>query len=77
VILLDWNMPELIVRELLKVIRTDEDLYNTPVVMFVVDHRKQGALAAATTEVDDFIITPLTAEILEAKLRQVFGKKVA
>jgi two-component system, chemotaxis family, chemotaxis protein CheY len=76
VVLLDWNMSEPNGCEILKAIRADEDLYNTPLVMLVVDHQKQGALAAATTEVDGFIITPLTAEALEAKLRQVLDKKV-
>jgi two-component system chemotaxis response regulator CheY len=77
VVLLDWHMPEPNGCQIFKAIRADEDLYNTPVVMLVVDHQKQGALAAATTKVDGFITTPLTAEALEAKLRQVLDKKAA
>jgi two-component system chemotaxis response regulator CheY len=76
-VLLDWNMPRMTGLELLKVIRADDNLQNTPVVMITAEGRKEDVLEAVKAGVNNFIVKPFTAETLEEKLNKVLEKKPA
>jgi two-component system chemotaxis response regulator CheY len=76
-VLLDWNMPRMTGLELLKAIRADYNLQNTPVVMITAEGRKEDVLEAAKAGVNNFIVKPFTAETLEEKLNKVLEKKPA
>ncbi|HEX9430595.1 MAG TPA: response regulator, partial [Candidatus Bathyarchaeia archaeon] len=75
--LLDWNMPRMTGLELLKTIRADDHLRNTPVVMITAEGRKEDVLEAVKAGVNNFIVKPFTAETLEEKLNTVLEKKPA
>jgi two-component system chemotaxis response regulator CheY len=76
-VLLDWNMPRMTGLELLKAIRADYNLQNTPVVMITAEGRKEDVLEAVKAGVNNFIVKPFTAETLEEKLNKVLEKKPA
>jgi two-component system, chemotaxis family, chemotaxis protein CheY len=76
-VLLDWNMPRMTGLELLKTIRADDHLWNTPVVMITAEGRKEDVLEAVKAGVNNFIVKPFTAETLEEKLNTVLEKKPA
>ncbi len=76
-VLLDWNMPRMTGLELLKAIRADDNLRNTPVVMITAEGRKEDVLEAVKAGVNNFIVKPFTAETLEEKLNKVLEKKPA
>jgi len=76
-VLLDWNMPRMTGLELLKAIRADDNLQNTPVVMITAEGRKEDVLEAVKAGVNNFIVKPFTAETLEEKLNKVLEKKPA
>ena len=76
-VLLDWNMPRMTGLELLKAIRADDNLRNTPVVMITAEGRKEDVLEAVKAGVNNFIVKPFTAETLEEKLKKVLEKKPA
>ena len=76
-VLLDWNMPRMTGLELLKAIRADDNLQNTPVVMITAEGGKEDVLEAVKAGVNNFIVKPFTAETLEEKLNKVLEKKPA
>jgi two-component system, chemotaxis family, chemotaxis protein CheY len=76
-VLLDWNMPQMTGLELLKAIRADDNLRNTPVVMITAEGRKEDVLEAVKAGANNFIVKPFTAETLEEKLNKVLEKKPA
>lgn len=76
-VLLDWNMPRMTGLELLKAIRADATLHDTPVVMITAEGRKEDVLEAVKAGVNNFIVKPFTAETLEEKLNKVLEKKAS
>jgi len=74
-VLLDWNMPRMTGLELLKAIRSDDELRSLPVVMITAEGRKEDVLAAVKAGVNNFIVKPFTAGTLEEKLNKVLEKK--
>ncbi len=71
VILLDWNMPQMSGLELLKAIRSDPVSKNVPVVMVTAEALKDNIIAAAQAGVNDYVVKPFTAAVLEEKLKKV------
>jgi two-component system chemotaxis response regulator CheY len=74
-VLLDWNMPRMTGLELLRAIRSDDALRDTPVVMITAEGRKEDVIEAVKAGVDNFIVKPFTAETLEQKLNKILEKK--
>lgn len=71
VILLDWNMPQMSGLELLKAIRADPNTKNVPIVMVTAEALKDNIVAAAQAGVNDYVVKPFTAAVLEEKLKKV------
>jgi len=71
IILLDWNMPTMTGLELLKAVRADDDIKDTPIIMVTAEALKDNIIAAAQAGVNDYIVKPFTAGALEDKLRKV------
>ena len=71
VVLLDWNMPTMTGLELLKAIRSDENLKSIPVIMVTAEALKDNIVAAAQAGVNDYIVKPFTAASLEEKIKKV------
>ena len=70
-ILLDWNMPQMSGLELLKAIRSDPNTKDVPIVMVTAEALKDNIVAAAQAGVNDYIVKPFTAAVLEEKLVKV------
>ena len=71
IVLLDWNMPTMTGLELLKAIRSDENLKSIPVIMVTAEALKDNIVAAAQAGVNDYIVKPFTAASLEEKIAKV------
>ena len=71
VILLDWNMPQMSGLEFLKALRADPNTKGVPVIMVTAEALKDNIIAAAQAGVNDYVVKPFTAGVLEDKLKKV------
>lgn len=73
-ILCDWNMPEMSGIDLLKTVRSDDELKDTPFVMITAEAQKDNILEAVKEGVSNYIVKPFTAETISEKLTKIFGR---
>lgn len=71
VVLLDWNMPNMTGLELLKALRSGDSNKDVPVIMVTAEALKDNIVAAAQAGVNDYVVKPFTAGVLEEKLKKV------
>lgn len=71
-IISDWNMPVKTGIELLRDVRADPSLKHIPFLMVTAEAEKDNVLEAMEAGVNNYILKPFTAKILEDKLRAVF-----
>lgn len=72
-VLCDWNMPGMPGIELLKLVRADDELKDTPFVMVTAEAQKENILEAVKSGVSNYIVKPFTANAVEEKLKKVFA----
>lgn len=72
-VLCDWNMPEMPGIELLKAVRSDDQLKSLPFVMVTAEAQKENIVEAVKEGVSNYIVKPFTAETVSEKLNKVFG----
>ncbi|QJA05519.1 response regulator [Thermosulfurimonas marina] len=72
-IISDWNMPKMSGLELLKKVRADEKLKDTPFLMVTAEAQKENIIEAAKYRVSQYIVKPFTPETLKEKLKKIFG----
>lgn len=72
-IMCDWNMPEMPGIELLKNVRSDDELKNIPFVMVTAEAQKDNILEAVKAGVSNYVVKPFTAETITEKLQKIFG----
>ncbi len=70
----DWNMEPMTGYELLKEVRSDEDLMRTPFIMVTAESKTGYVIAAKKAGVNNYIVKPFTAATLSAKINAVFGE---
>jgi two-component system chemotaxis response regulator CheY len=70
----DWNMPGMQGIDLLRAIRSDENLKHTPVLMVTAEAKKEQIVAAAQAGVNGYVIKPFTAATLKEKLAKIFER---
>lgn len=70
----DWNMPNMTGLELLEKIRTDPKTAKLPVLMVTAEGLKENVVAAVKAGVNNYVVKPFTAEVLQEKLEQIFKK---
>jgi len=70
-IISDWNMPTMSGLELLKAVRADADLGKTPFLMVTAEALKENVVEAVKAGVNNYIVKPFTAEILESKIAKI------
>ncbi len=70
-IISDWNMPNMTGLELLKAVRADEDLKKTPFLMVTAEALKENVVEAVKAGVNNYIVKPFTAEVLEEKIKKI------
>jgi CheY-like chemotaxis protein len=73
-VLLDYNMPVMTGGELLSRIREDRKLKDIPVIMVTGQTYKDYVAEAAESEIDAYILKPLTIKLLEEKISYVIDK---
>lgn len=72
--IIDNNMPKLTGLELLGIIRDDRQLRNLPVVMITAHAEKEFVSHAAESEIDAYILKPLTVQLIKQKIPAVIEK---
>jgi len=70
----DWNMPNMTGLELLQKIRGNPKTANLPVLMVTAEGLKENVVTAVKAGVNNYVVKPFTAEILQEKLEQIFKK---
>lgn len=73
-IISDWNMPNMTGLELLKSVRSDEDLKATPFLMVTAEALQDNVIAAVKAGVSNYIVKPFTAETLNEKISKILDK---
>jgi len=68
----DWNMPVKSGIELLKEVRADPELKEVPFLMVTAEAEKDNVVEAMSAGVNNYILKPFTAQILEEKLSGIF-----
>ncbi len=69
----DWNMEPMTGYELLKEVRSDENLSRTPFIMVTAESKTENVIAAKKAGVSNYIVKPFNAATLKAKIDAVFG----
>ena len=68
----DWNMPKMTGLDLLKAVRADTSLANTPFIMVTAEAQQDNIILAVKAKVSQYIVKPFTAETLSEKLNKIF-----
>jgi two-component system chemotaxis response regulator CheY len=68
----DWNMPEMTGIELLKAVRASEAIKDTPFLMVTAEAKKENVVEAVKAGVNNYIVKPFTAEVLQEKIEKIF-----
>ncbi len=70
----DINMPNMNGFELLKAMKTDDNLKGIPVLMVTAEARKEDIVLAAQTGAAGYIVKPFTKATLEEKITKIVQK---
>lgn len=73
-VMLDYNMPEMTGGQVLSIIRADRFLRDLPVIMITAEQSMDYVAEIGETEVDAYIIKPITMQILDEKVNYVIDK---
>lgn len=68
----DWNMPVMNGLELLKAIKSDEQLKHIPVMMVTAEAQQGNVLEAVKAGASNYIVKPFTAETIGEKIGKIF-----
>ncbi len=69
----DWNMPNMTGLDLLKEIRANEKLKDLKVLLVTAEAEKENIVQAAQAGVNDYVVKPFTADVLEQKINKIFS----
>ena len=69
----DWNMAPMTGLDLLKEVRADAKLKNTPFIMITAESKTENVVAAKQAGVSNYIVKPFNAETLRDKIEKVMG----
>lgn len=70
----DWNMPNMTGVDLLRAIRADQALKDTPMLMVTAEKEKSIVIEAIQAGVNNYIVKPFTAQVFEEKMGKIFEK---
>ncbi len=73
-IISDWNMPKMTGLELLKWVRSNEDLKDIPFLMVTAEAQKENVIEAVKAKVSNYIVKPFTAQTLAEKIAKIVPK---
>ena len=66
----DWNMEPMTGLELLKNVRSDPKLKQTPFIMVTAESKTENVIAAKQAGVSNYIVKPFNAETLRGKIER-------
>ena len=69
----DWNMEPMTGIQLLREVRSDDDLKHLPFIMITAESKSENVIAAKEAGVSNYIVKPFNAETLKSKLVSVLG----
>ncbi|GAB4392313.1 MAG: chemotaxis response regulator CheY [Gammaproteobacteria bacterium] len=69
----DWNMPGMTGIELLKKVRSDDNLSSLPVLLVTAEAKKEQIIEAAKAGVNGYVLKPFTAKNLREKIEKIFN----
>ncbi|HVY00971.1 MAG TPA: response regulator [Pseudorhodoplanes sp.] len=69
----DWNMEPMTGYDLLKEVRNDPELADTPFIMVTAESRTENVIAAKQAGVSNYIVKPFNAQTLKSKIEAVFA----
>lgn len=72
--IIDWNMPQMSGVELLGHIREDSRLRDLPVIMVTAEANRELVAQAAESDIDAYLLKPVTVKSLEDRLKMVVQK---
>jgi two-component system chemotaxis response regulator CheY len=72
-IISDWNMEPMTGLQLLKEVRADVKLKETPFIMVTAESKSENVVAARAAGVSNYIVKPFNAATLKLKLQGVLG----
>jgi len=72
-IISDWNMPKMTGLELLKHVRADAGMADTPFIMVTAEAQQDNIILAVKAKVSQYIVKPFTAETLGEKIDKIFA----
>ncbi|MGA3207937.1 MAG: chemotaxis response regulator CheY [Syntrophales bacterium] len=67
----DWNMPNMTGIELLRAVRSDNELSAMPFLMVTAESLKENVVEAVKAGVSNYIVKPFTAEVLGEKIDKI------
>ena len=70
----DWNMPGMSGIDLLKAVRSDENLASLPVLMVTAEAKRDQIIEAAQSGVNGYVVKPFTAQALKEKIDKIFER---
>jgi two-component system chemotaxis response regulator CheY len=73
----DWNMEPMTGYDLLKEVRADPNLSQTPFIMITAESKTENVIAAKKAGVNNYIVKPFNAATLKTKIEAVFPDHVA
>ena len=68
----DWNMPNMSGLELLKTIRSTNNLKHIPVLMVTAEALKENIIEAIKAGATNYIVKPFTVETMQEKINRIF-----
>lgn len=71
--IIDWNMPIMKGIELLEHIRASKEHRDMPVIMITAEAEKEIVSEAAESDIDGYLLKPLTTHSLDEKIRSVIS----
>jgi len=69
----DWNMEPMTGFDLLRQVRDDPQLEETPFIMVTAESRTENVIAARKAGVNNYIVKPFNAQTLKTKIEAVFA----
>jgi two-component system chemotaxis response regulator CheY len=69
----DWNMQPMTGLDLLKEVRADPRLKDTPFIMVTAESKTENVIAAKQAGVSNYIVKPFNAETLRDKIEKVLA----
>lgn len=73
-VIADWNMPNMLGIDLLRVCRQDEVFKNIPFMLVTAESEQSQIIDAAKSGVSEYVIKPFNGATLKAKIERVYAK---